>query len=109
MSTIVYVGPLDRVETEFGDTDRGEPFEVPDEAAGRSPAGHFADVDADGVSTFDPGCGFLAQPGNWQPWPLKKAAPKKAAPKKAAPKKTTPAKAAADHGDAGTSSEGTDD
>lgn len=91
MSTITYVGPHEVVETEFGDAVRGEPFEVPAEAAGRPPEGVRGEHDYNGKPVWDPGEGYLAQPANWQPWPL----PKKAAPAKKAPRRRAPAKKAA--------------
>jgi len=75
VKSIVYVGPFDEVETDFGIARRGERFDVPDEAAGRAPKGRrWSDI-------HDPGEGLLAQPDNWHPW----REPRKAPAKKAAP------------------------
>jgi hypothetical protein len=105
MKKITYVGPQDVVETEYGDAVRGEPFEVPDEAAGRAPSGVRGELDEDGQPTYDPGEGYLAQPGNWQPWPLPKPKAKSAPAKKAPAKKAASKPAAKPAGDATISDE----
>lgn len=83
---IIYLGPSDQVDVVgVGTADRGKPFEMPDELAGRPPAARLARAmldlhDAisahdhetarslrDEIAGLDYGTGLLAQSGTWAP------------------------------------------